>query len=44
MCADDLAAGGAYLFDAERAVLSLSFTDLCAGVGSLIRRAGEVRP
>ena len=42
-CADDLAAGGAYLFDAERAVLSLGFNDLCAAVASLVRRATEGR-
>jgi ribonuclease P protein component len=42
-CADDLDAGGAYLFDAERAVLTLGFTDLCAAVASLVRRAAETR-
>jgi ribonuclease P protein component len=43
-CAHDLAAGGAYLFDAERAVLSLGYSDLCEAVSSLVRRAAERRP
>ena len=31
-CRDDLVPGGAYLFDAERAVLTVAFTDLSAAV------------
>ena len=42
-CADDLAPGGAYLFDAERAVLSLGFNDLCEAVSALVLRAAERR-
>ena len=42
-CADDLAEGGAYLFDAERAVLSIGFNDLSVAVASLIQHAAETR-
>jgi ribonuclease P protein component len=43
-CASDLAAGGAYLFGAERSVLTLGFNDLCVAVASLVRRAVEAQP
>ena len=42
-CRDDLVPGGAYLFDAERAVLTLAFADLSAAVGSLVARTKESR-
>ena len=42
-CVDDLAPGGAYLFGAERAVLTLGFADLCEAVARLVRRASEPR-
>ncbi|HXY91885.1 MAG TPA: ribonuclease P protein component [Acidimicrobiia bacterium] len=35
--------GAAYLFEADRAVLSLAFADLQGVVGRLVRRAGEDR-
>jgi hypothetical protein len=33
--------GAAYLFEAERSVLTLGFTDLCTSVGALIRGAPD---
>ena len=39
----ELLEGAAYLFEAERSVLTLGFTDLCASVGALIRRAQDGR-
>jgi ribonuclease P protein component len=42
-CSHDLVPGGAYLFGAERAVLTVGFADLRAAVGALVRRAKESR-
>jgi ribonuclease P protein component len=39
--ADELLEGGAYLFEAERTVLTLGYTDLCASVGALVRGARD---
>jgi ribonuclease P protein component len=36
-CTTDLAAGGAYLLEADRAVLSTAFTDLCDAVAAAVR-------
>jgi ribonuclease P protein component len=41
--ADELHDGAAYLFEAERSVLTLGFTDLCTSVGALIRGARDGR-
>jgi ribonuclease P protein component len=41
--AADLLEGGAYLFEAERSVLTLGFADLCASVGTLIRGVRDGR-
>jgi len=38
---DDLCAGGAYLFEAEPAVLTLPFAELADTVASLIRETRE---
>jgi ribonuclease P protein component len=42
-CRDDLVPGGAYLFDADRTVLTVAYADLSAAVGSLVARAKESR-
>ena len=42
-CSDELVTGGAYLFDAERAVLTVAFADLSAAVGSLVAQIKESR-
>jgi len=39
-CRVDLAPGGAYLFEADRSVLTMPFTDLSDAVATLVRRAG----
>jgi ribonuclease P protein component len=40
-CADELAGGAAYLFEAERSVLTLGFTELCASVRALVLGAQD---
>jgi ribonuclease P protein component len=42
-CADELVAGGAYLFEAERSVLTVGFTELRSSVRLLISRASGGR-
>jgi hypothetical protein len=42
-CAEDLLAGHAYLFEAERPVMTLAFPELCAAVGKLLQGTGEER-
>ncbi len=41
--ADQLVGGGAYLVEAERPVLTLAFSELCASLGMLIRAARDGR-
>ncbi|MEX1009015.1 MAG: ribonuclease P protein component [Acidimicrobiia bacterium] len=43
VCGDELVEGGAYLFEAERSVLTLGFTELCSFVGASIRGARDGR-
>jgi ribonuclease P protein component len=39
-CRPDLAPGGAYLFEADRSVLTMPFDELRDAVATLVRRAG----